>query len=82
MTINRKDIVAAVKSATAAVKPEFSTSPRKGGKMHCAVKIPASPTSRIECEELCATNEMFKGWSFFTSRDGSTHGVFAIVDAE
>ena len=79
MNTNHKEVAVALKSATAALKVQFSKSPRNGGKWHWAIKMTASPTSKTEIEELCATNETFRGWSFFTSKDGSTHGVFAIV---
>lgn len=78
MNTNHKAVVAALKATY--TNASFSTSPRKGGKAHWAVKISSTATSKAEIEELCATNETFLGWSFFTSRDGSTHGVMAMVD--
>lgn len=79
MNTNHKEVAAALKSATSALKVQFSKSPRNGGKWHWAIKMASSPTSKAEIEVLCAEDPTFEGWSFFTSKDGSTHGVYVIV---
>lgn len=79
MNTDHKAVTAALKTATSALKAQYSTSPRKGGLSFWAVKITASPTSKAEIEELCASDERFEGWKFFTSKNGCTHGVYALV---
>lgn len=57
-----------------------SKSPRdKGVKEHQAVKIKSTPDSKMIIESMLADNPSLEGYSFFTSRDGGTHGIFRIV---